>query len=914
MMDTLTVLQHNVNHWNNKKHELISIYRQYNPDIILINDHTITETQNIKIPYYDTYVVNRTNRQNNRDHRGVAIAIKNNIIHRLLDDFTTDLTAITVETGQGPVTIATDYIPPSATYLNYIDYNSLLNRSNPVYFFGDINPNHPNFGYRGQNPVGSAINLLMSQGKLRHIGPHFPTFLKHNSSTTPDIAFTNTRVFHNIHMNPGPVTSSDHIPVIATITVNPITIPIIPRPQFSRADWDNYKLELQDLTVPENAHPTKADIDSYLQVWTDKITLGTANHIPTLTHRIIPGVRPNNETNIVQQELNDIYNTIATHGPSQALCRRLSLLKIDLRRLYTQQHEQLNNELIANINLESDPKKFFSSIKRLQGNNKQNTPYLRDSGNNKVHTSEDKETLFRELWSNVFQEDSDTEDFDEDHIETVENFISDHSEEIIPYNTGDMSRLDPINCPRITLDELKDTVEHMKHKAPGATKISAPQIKNLPINMLNYLLYILNMCLSMGYFPDTFKHATMIFIPKGKSSQHQVANYRPISLLETYGKIFDKILNIRLTHFLENNSLVNTRQHGFRRNRGTNTALANFYETIANSINNKLKVDIVLRDVSKAFDKVWHTGLKYKLFNTQLHACYIKTLSNYLDNRTASIRIGPHVGPPFPIDTGVPQGGCLSPTLYQFFTHDMPEPIGHTDYIAYADDITQIITHPCNHRYLALQTGRAISQINDFEKQWKIKTNISKFKIINISRRNTVGIDTPDRYYEYTNEGKMLGLNFDTTGFSKQHRTRINIAKNNLAKLQIFRNLNLYNKRRLYNAFVRPALVYPIVPLNMIPYTQKLKMQRVQNQALRFITNTRLSQRIRSETLHNECNIEPLNQHIHRLAKKTWDTMQHTQPELYEQLVTNTPATRINTRFPSSRTDAEGPIPTPIYS
>ena len=51
MMDPLTVLQHNVNHWNTKKHELISIYRQYNLNFILINDHAITETQNIKILY-----------------------------------------------------------------------------------------------------------------------------------------------------------------------------------------------------------------------------------------------------------------------------------------------------------------------------------------------------------------------------------------------------------------------------------------------------------------------------------------------------------------------------------------------------------------------------------------------------------------------------------------------------------------------------------------------------------------------------------------------------------------------------------------------------------------------------------------------------------------------------------------------
>ena len=108
--------------------------------------------------------------------------------------------------------------------------------------------------------------------------------------------------------------------------------------------------------------------------------------------------------------------------------------------------------------------------------------------------------------------------------------------------------------------------------------------------------------------------------------------------------------------------------------------------------------------------------------------------------------------------------------LNLFFTKDISELIVHTDYIACADDITQTVTHHDSDKYLAIQTGRAISQIDNFEKLCKIETNISKFKIINISRQNTEGIDTPDRYYEFTNKGKMLGLNFNTTGFAKHHR------------------------------------------------------------------------------------------------------------------------------------------------
>ena len=83
------------------------------------------------------------------------------------------------------------------------------------------------------------------------------------------------------------------------------------------------------------------------------------------------------------------------------------------------------------------------------------------------------------------------------------------------------------------------------------------------------------------------------------------------------------------------------------------------------------------------------------------------------------------------------------------------------------------------------------------------QTNISKFKVINTSPQDTVGIDTLlNRHYEYANEGKMIDLNFRTAGFTKHHITRINIVKNTLEKLQQFRSLSQHNKRKIYNAFL----------------------------------------------------------------------------------------------------------------
>ena len=99
----------------------------------------------------------------------------------------------------------------------------------------------------------------------------------------------------------------------------------------------------------------------------------------------------------------------------------------------------------------------------------------------------------------------------------------------------------------------------MKHKAPVPNKLTANQLKNLPLNMTNFLTEIFNHSLSAGYFPNSYKHATMTLIPKAGTSGTAVKDKRPISLLNVDGKLLDKILNKRLYTFLEENNLQKER-------------------------------------------------------------------------------------------------------------------------------------------------------------------------------------------------------------------------------------------------------------------------------------------------------------------------------------------------------------------
>ena len=176
----------------------------------------------------------------------------------------------------------------------------------------------------------------------------------------------------------------------------------------------------------------------------------------------------------------------------------------------------------------------------------------------------------------------------------------------------------------------------------------------------------------MGYFPIIFKHAKIKFIPKPNKPSTDPNKYCPISLLEVPGKIFEKIINTRVRTYLEINNTLPTSQHGFRKQRFTETALANITKTLATALADKKQCCIVLRDVDKAFDKVWTKGLKYKIQHIHLSPILAKTLNNFLDNRTASITINNFEGPPFPLHSGVPQGSSLSPILYTIYTRHIP--------------------------------------------------------------------------------------------------------------------------------------------------------------------------------------------------------------------------------------------------
>ena len=107
----------------------------------------------------------------------------------------------------------------------------------------------------------------------------------------PDIALTNKQAHLNTYLKAGPLTPSDHLPIIMKISTNPIQIPITPRLQFSKSNWTLYKQTLFNFETPNLAQETLENIDLHIETWTNKIRQITHATTLTIHYRELPGVK-----------------------------------------------------------------------------------------------------------------------------------------------------------------------------------------------------------------------------------------------------------------------------------------------------------------------------------------------------------------------------------------------------------------------------------------------------------------------------------------------------------------------------------------------------------------------------------------------------------------------------------------------
>ena len=512
VLTELKIILHNVLAWTKeRRNELTNYYYREQPDVILIN--ATGTRQNDKLKFFNYNVYERNDR--NELHAGIAIAVKKDLQHQILDDFQEEILSVKIMTTKGPVIVMTHYSPPRANYLPIGDIRRMFQKNMPVYLMADINANHHIFGYRRPNDKGKIIKELIDRNIANYLGPDFPTLV--GKSTKPDMILSNRHGFSNIAIEPGAITTSDHIPIKIKLSTKAILKDIQPRRNYSKANWTKYKEIIEEeITKEERENPIdenslrqmdRGEIDKLMGNWMTVIGRAANESIPENKKTYYAHLIESDYIKLLEQTYNNLLRRDNWIREQLQLIRNIQQeLREESSRLVNEMWDQKINKI---DDIYNNPTKFWRKIAQMMGSNAPKTDYLLDTSGVKKFLPQEKERCFNIIWMNIFQiSDAENQLFDQEHERRIDRYMDNHYYEAEPYARPDWDRLNEEDymIKPATDEEIKRIIQSFKNnKSPGESKINKILLIQLPDNAITRYRKIINSAFSMGYFPIILK-------------------------------------------------------------------------------------------------------------------------------------------------------------------------------------------------------------------------------------------------------------------------------------------------------------------------------------------------------------------------------------------------------------------------
>lgn len=466
--------------------------------------------------------------------------------------------------------------------------------------------------------------------------------------------------------------------------------------------------------------------------------------------------------------------------------------------------------------------------------------------------------------------------------------------------------------PVTPLDIMYYILTTKKKKSQDINEISTDLLHHVAIPVAVPLSHIFNLSIVNGIFPDAFKLSKIIPIFKS-SDMKDMDNYRGVSITDIFSKIFERIVNTRLTNFLVNNDFFYTHQFGFLKNKSTNHAVLDFINFISDNLNKGNVLLGLFMDVRKCFDCISHSILFKKLENAGIRGNALKWFKSFFNGRKQKVKIGNEFSNnTCEIDISTFQGSVLGVLTFLIFINDVHY-CTNAFSVLFADDI-QALTVGRTLDEVMITANIELDKLCNWYKANKLSIHPDKSHFMIFSSNRNILASTPifnDEYYLPlflnnnppgecdiskislikmipNNENKsirMLGVLLDKNLNFSEHCKYIHgkISRSLFSLNQVKNILNKDCMKLVFQAHVQSHLEYCSNILCMAPEKYLKPLKIVQKKAIRLVCGADYHDH--TSPLFKEENILPLAQLIdYNIIKFVLDYKLNRLPDAFSNL------------------------------
>ena len=820
----------------------------FNYDLISLCETSLNDSVELPDPLLNEYTFISANHPDNVSHGGVGLFYKNSLPLKIRNDLSfNESLVVELNFGRKKIFFTVLYRSPSIksnspefeNFLrNFKTLNDKIQAEKPYasFYTGDFNGHSKMWWSDGDTtPEGEKIDELLTELNLSQVIDEPTNFTPGKNPSCIDLLITDQP---NLILNSGTRSSLDpkcHHQIIH----GKINFKIPPPPPMERKMWHYNKANTDAIQKSMTNFPwarhlrINTDINWQVKQFHQIFLNIMSNFIPSDIKKINPRDSPwiNKSLKILLRKKNKMYHNYKKHGYKEDD-------KIKLEAIRAECHESIEAANLSYLdNLAKDlheskstSKNYWKIIHRVMNKSRApKIPPLLDNGLFVLNCVE-KAKLFNDFFAkqcSLLLNDSVLPDF---------HFITD-------------KRIDSVN---ISDEDILSIIRKINpNKASGSDGISGQMLKICDTSVVLPLKIIYANILHTSAYSDMWKVADVTPIFK-KEDKQLVKNYRPISLLPICGKIFEKLIFNSIFSYLSSNGLITKNQSGFIPGDSCTNQLLYLVNEIHEAFEDpsSLEVRAVFLDISKAFDKVWHEGLIFKLKQNGVSGKLLKFFESYLLNRKQRVALNGSYSNYANIESGVPQGSVLGPLLFLVYINDLESNI-ISNVKFFADD-TMVYSVVHDPHKTASDLNHDLGIINKWAYQWKMSFNPDPNKqateILFYSKNKHV--DHPPLFFNGTpvtrvKEHKHLGLiltpslSFENHIIDKEKKAKKNVG--------IIKHLNkflpLKSLKHMYTALVRSHLDYCDLIYHIPPTSHALPlgitlhdhMERIENKF-----NTRL--------------------------------------------------------------------------